>query len=107
MGHGRKFTDAQAKIDRARHYSPSEAIETVKSVAFSKFDETVDVAVHLGVDPRHADQIVRGTVVLPHGTGTVNVVAGGLSIPNPDSGGATLLAHAALDTTRKRSGVSG
>lgn len=66
---GRKFRTAEAKIDRQRLYAAREALEAVKGAAFAKFNESVDVAVHLGVDPRHADQIVRGTVVLPHGTG--------------------------------------
>ena len=73
--HGKKFRGALATVDRARAYSLAEAVATVKSAKFTKFDETVDVAVRLGVDPRHADQIVRGTVVLPHGTGkTVKVL---------------------------------
>jgi large subunit ribosomal protein L1 len=72
---GKKFRAALATVDRARAYSLAEAVATVKSAKFTKFDETVDVAVRLGVDPRHADQIVRGTVVLPHGTGkTVKVL---------------------------------
>jgi large subunit ribosomal protein L1 len=66
---GKKYQAAQATVDRARLYEPVDALETVRSAAFAKFDETVEVSVHLGVDPRHADQIVRGTVVLPHGTG--------------------------------------
>ena len=66
---GKKFRAASAKVDRARAYSVPEAVSLVKQSAFAKFDETVDVAVNLGVDPRHADQVVRGTVVLPHGTG--------------------------------------
>jgi large subunit ribosomal protein L1 len=66
---GKQFRAAQEKVDRQRLYPPNEALEVVKSAAYAKFDESVDVAVHLGVDPRHADQIVRGTVVLPHGTG--------------------------------------
>lgn len=66
---GRKFQEAVATIDRARLYEAREAAEAVKAAAFAKFDESVDLAVNLGVDPRHADQIVRGTVVLPHGTG--------------------------------------
>ncbi|KPJ79204.1 MAG: 50S ribosomal protein L1 [Gemmatimonas sp. SG8_23] len=66
---GRKFQSAAATIDRARLYDVREAAEAVKAAAFAKFDESVDLAVNLGVDPRHADQIVRGTVVLPHGTG--------------------------------------
>ena len=66
---GKKFRAAQETIDRQRLYEPKEALGAVKTAAFANFDESVDVAVHLGVDPRHADQIVRGTVVLPHGTG--------------------------------------
>jgi large subunit ribosomal protein L1 len=56
-------------VDRAREYSVPDAVQLVKGAATAKFNETVDVAVRLGVDPRHADQVVRGTVVLPHGTG--------------------------------------
>jgi len=66
---GRKFRNAGALVRREQSYAPREAVEAVKKAAFAKFDETVDIAVRLGVDPRHADQIVRGTVVLPHGTG--------------------------------------
>jgi len=66
---GKKFRAAVATIDRMRLYAPREALEAVKGAAFAKFNESVDISVHLGVDPRHADQIVRGTVVLPHGTG--------------------------------------
>ena len=69
MQHGKRYTSAVANVDRTKLRNPSEAVETVKAASFAKFDESVDVAVHLGVDPRHADQIVRGTVVLPHGTG--------------------------------------
>ncbi len=72
---GRKYAEAAAKVDRTRFYDPDSALDVVKSSAFAKFDETVEVSVNLGVDPRHADQIVRGTVVLPHGTGkTVRVL---------------------------------
>jgi large subunit ribosomal protein L1 len=66
---GKKFRAAVAKVDRAREYPIPDAVALVKDSSFAKFDETVDVAVNLGVDPRHADQVVRGTVVLPHGTG--------------------------------------
>jgi large subunit ribosomal protein L1 len=66
---GKKFRAAVAKVDRARQYPIPDAVGLVKDSSFAKFDETVDVAVNLGVDPRHADQVVRGTVVLPHGTG--------------------------------------
>jgi len=67
--HGKKFNNAAKGIDANSSYEPTKALELVKSSAFAKFDETVEVAVRLGVDPRHADQIVRGTVVLPAGTG--------------------------------------
>ena len=67
--HGKKHTDALRKYDRERHYAPAEALEIVKSLAGGKFDETVEGAFRLGVDPRKADQMIRGTVSLPHGTG--------------------------------------
>ncbi|HEX9774512.1 MAG TPA: 50S ribosomal protein L1 [Actinomycetota bacterium] len=71
---GKKHTEALAQIDRMRLYEPAAAVSLVKQLAKSKFDETVDVAIRLGVDPRKADQMVRGTVSLPHGTGkTVRV----------------------------------
>ena len=66
---GKRFRAAAETVDRAREHTIGEAVGAVKRAAFAKFDETVDVAVRLGVDPRHADQVVRGTVVLPHGTG--------------------------------------
>ncbi len=66
---GKKFRAAVAQVDRTRQYPIPDAVALVKDSSFAKFDETVDVAVNLGVDPRHADQVVRGTVVLPHGTG--------------------------------------
>ena len=67
--HGKKFRDAQARVPEDSAFQPTEAVGLVKELSFAKFDETVEVAVRLGVDPRHADQIVRGAVVLPHGTG--------------------------------------
>ena len=60
---------AQEKIDRTKRHSIEEAVELVKKAAYAKFDESVDIAVRLGVNPRHADQMVRGAVLLPHGTG--------------------------------------
>lgn len=66
---GKSYSDAAATIDRSIPTMPAEALEQVKAAAFAKFDETVEVAVRLGVDPKHADQIVRGTVILPAGTG--------------------------------------
>jgi len=72
--HGKKYQDAVKQIDRANLYDPAEACELVKKVAKANFDETVELAVRLGVDPRHADQQVRGAVVLPHGTGQTRTV---------------------------------
>lgn len=75
VGGGKKYRSAAATIDREQLHEPAGAVAAVKDAAFAKFDETVEIAVNLGVDPRHADQIVRGTVVLPHGTGkTVRVL---------------------------------
>jgi len=72
--HGKKYADATKRYDRERFHRPGEAINLVKSLAPAKFDETVELALRLGVDPRKADQIVRGTVSLPAGTGkTVRV----------------------------------
>ncbi len=74
-GKGKKYKAAAEKVDRLKLYDLSEAIELSKEIAFANFDESVDVAVKLGVDPRHADQMVRGSVSLPHGTGkTVRVL---------------------------------
>ncbi|NMB25561.1 MAG: 50S ribosomal protein L1 [Firmicutes bacterium] len=66
---GKRYKEAVQLVDSEQLYSPLEAIELVKKTATAKFDETIEVALKLGVDPRHADQQVRGTVVLPHGTG--------------------------------------
>jgi large subunit ribosomal protein L1 len=68
--HGKKFVNAAKNRDIASNYQPRQALEIVKKSAFAKFDETVEVAVRLGVDPRHADQVVRGTVVLPPAPGS-------------------------------------
>ncbi|MFQ5747609.1 MAG: 50S ribosomal protein L1 [Gemmatimonadota bacterium] len=67
--HGKKYREAVATLTEETVLGPAEAVERVREMAYARFDETVEVAVRLGVDPRHADQIVRGTVVLPHGTG--------------------------------------
>jgi large subunit ribosomal protein L1 len=66
---GKRYAAARAGLPAGAKFAPDEAVKLVKSLSFAKFDETVDVAARLGVDPRQADQLVRGTVVLPHGTG--------------------------------------
>ena len=92
--HGKKFTAAAAKINATEAYAARAALEAVKAGAFAKFDETVEVAVRLGVDPRHADQLVRGTVVLPAGTGKsvrVLVIATGDKAKEAEAAGADLV----------------
>src|SRR3954462_15032815 len=73
--HGKKFTNASAKVDRSKRYPIDEACKLLPQTKVAKFDESVDIAVRLGVDPKHADQMVRGAVVLPHGTGKSQRVA--------------------------------
>jgi len=72
---GKKYKESLSKVDRETLYGIAEAVDLVKSLASAKFDETVELAVRLGVDPRKADQIVRGTLSLPEGTGRTNRVA--------------------------------
>ena len=74
MKTGKKYADSLKLIDRTKQYDPEEAIALIKQTAKAKFDETVEISVRLGVDPRHADQQVRGTVVLPNGTGKTKSV---------------------------------
>ncbi len=75
MGKGKKYTAALQKFDRAKHYPVEEAVGILSGLQTASYDETVEVAVTLGVNPKHADQMVRGAVVLPHGTGKVVRVA--------------------------------
>ena len=75
MNRGKRYTDAVARFDRQRLHAPGEAVDLVKSLAAARFDETVELAVRLGVDPRRADQIVRGSLSLPAGTGRTQRVA--------------------------------
>src|SRR5437762_4529904 len=92
--HGKKYNAAADKIDRSRKYNLDEAVKTLKEVAFAKFDETVELTIWLGVDPRKADQLVRGTLVLPHGLGrskTVLVIAQGDKIKEAEEAGADLV----------------
>ncbi|WP_227764093.1 50S ribosomal protein L1 [Zhaonella formicivorans] len=89
--HGKKYQEALKLIDKDKLYEANEAIELVKKTSTAKFDETVEAHVKLGVDPRHADQQVRGTVVLPHGTGktrTVLVFAKGEKAKEAEAAGA-------------------
>jgi large subunit ribosomal protein L1 len=67
--HGKRYREAAAKIEPGKAYDPKEAVALAKETSNTKFDSTIEVHVRLGVDPRHADQMVRGAVVLPHGTG--------------------------------------
>lgn len=89
--HGKKFREATARVPRESTLTANDAVGLVRDLSYAKFDETVEVAVRLGVDPRHADQIVRGTVVLPHGTGKtarVLVVAQGDKAREAEEAGA-------------------
>jgi len=75
MKRGKNYLESAKLVDRSKLYDPEEALELVQKTARAKFDETIEVSIRLGVDPRHADQQVRGAVVLPHGTGkTVKVL---------------------------------
>jgi large subunit ribosomal protein L1 len=90
---GKNYRDAAAKIER-RPYAIEEALGLVQGTAFAKFDETVEMAMRMGVNPRHADQMVRGTVVLPHGTGksvTVLVVCEGEAQKQAEEAGADVV----------------
>lgn len=75
MAQGKKLKSAYEKIDRMAQYSLDDAINMIKESASSKFDETIEISMNLGVDPRHSDQMVRGVVSLPHGTGKTMRVA--------------------------------
>jgi large subunit ribosomal protein L1 len=95
----KKQVTARAVVDREKKYTLAEACALVKQAAPSKFDETVDLAVRLGVNPRHADQMVRGAVVLPHGTGQalrVLVFAKGEKAKEAEAAGADLVGEAEL-----------
>ena len=105
MKKGKKYTDSFKLIDRSKQYDPEEAVSLVKQTAKAKFDETVEISVRLGVDPRHADQQVRGAVVLPNGTGkkvTVLVIAKGDKAAEATAAGAEYVG--AEDMTAKIQG---
>jgi len=91
---GKKYEDAMRRYDRERIYSPTEGFDLVKSLASRNFDETVEAAFRLGVDPRKADQMIRGTVSLPHGTGKnarVAVFAAGEAAREAEAAGADVV----------------
>jgi large subunit ribosomal protein L1 len=97
----KKFTDALAKVDTTKIYTIDEAIKLAKDVAFAKFDETVDLAFRLGVDPRHADQMIRGAIALPAGTGKsvrVCVITSGENIKKAEEAGADFVGSDELVT---------
>ena len=92
--HGKNYTNAAAKVERAKLYSPKEAMTLAKELASAKFDETVEVAIRLGVDTRKADQNVRGSISLPHGTGKsvrVAVFAEGEKAREAEAAGADIV----------------
>ena len=92
--HGKKYLAAAAKLEVGRKYNLEEAVAKIKEMAFAKFDETVELTVWLGVDPRKADQLVRGTLVLPHGLGKskkVLVIAQGDKIKEAEDAGADIV----------------
>ncbi|HKV36199.1 MAG TPA: 50S ribosomal protein L1 [Pyrinomonadaceae bacterium] len=92
--HGKKYRAALEKIDATRKYDLDSGVAKVKEISFAKFDETVELTVWLGVDPRKADQLVRGTIVLPHGLGkskTVLVIAQGDKLREAEEAGADIV----------------
>lgn len=86
-----KYTEALKKVEKTKLYNVNEAIELVKNISYAKFDETIDLAFRLGIDPRHADQMVRGAIVMPAGTGkktTVVVITSGEKLNEAETAGA-------------------
>ena len=102
--HGKKYRAAAEKIEDGRKYDLDSGVAKVKEIAFAKFDETVELTVWLGVDPRKADQLVRGTIVLPHGLGkskTVLVIAQGDKLREAEEAGADIVGGEDLVTRIK------
>ncbi len=102
--HGKKYRAALEKFDAGRKYDLDSGVAKVKEIAFAKFDETVELTVWLGVDPRKADQLVRGTIVLPHGLGkskTVLVIAQGEKLREAEEAGADIVGGEDLVTRIK------
>jgi len=101
---GKRYKDAKAKLTVGDKLSPQDAIKVVKDLSFAKFDETIEVATRLGVDPRQADQVVRGTVILPHGTGKdvrVLVIAQGEKEKEAQEAGADYVGVEFLDRIKE------
>jgi large subunit ribosomal protein L1 len=101
MAHGNRYAEARGKIDRERVYTPLEAVRTLKEFPAAKFDETVEVHFNLGLNVRHADQQLRGTLMLPHGTGKevrVAVFAEGEKAREAEEAGADVVGAADLGT---------
>ena len=99
MKHGKKYNDSKKLIDSTKQYDTEEAVALLKQISKAKFYETVELSIRLGVDPRHADQQVRGTVVLPHGTGKkvrVLVFAKGDKAKEAEAAGADYVGEADL-----------
>ena len=94
MNHGKRYRELAAKLEISKQYSIEEAVERVKSAATAKFDESVDIAVRLGVDPKKADQAVRGTVSMPHGIGKEVRVLGLAKPPKDEEAKAAVADHA-------------
>ena len=91
MKHGKRYRSAAESVDRMKEYSVEDAVELLKGVSLAKFDETIEVAVNLGVDPRHADQNIRVTISLPHGSGKqskILVLATGAELKEAEQAGA-------------------
>ena len=92
--HGRKYLEARGRVDREHEYSPAEAVKLVKELKFSKFDESVEVHIRTGLNVRHADEQLRGTVALPHGLGrdvTIAVFAKGDKAREAEEAGADIV----------------
>lgn len=92
--HGKKYSDAAGKLEVGKKYSVEESFNLLPQLAYAKFDETVDVAFNLGVDPKHADQMVRGALVLPHGIGKtvrIAVLAKGEKAKEAEAAGADIV----------------
>ena len=86
-----KYTEALKKVEKTKLYGVNEAIELIKAISYAKFDETIDLAFRLGIDPRHADQMVRGAIVMPAGTGkktTIVVITSGEKLSEAEAAGA-------------------